>query len=84
MPNETYGPPLAGRRNLYNTMDHCYGRDDVMTVAALGAAPLRLKEEKHNLFMYLYVSLMMSCLFFPQFYTNQLPMISFQSRWNKK
>lgn len=50
MPNETYGPPLAGRRSLYNTMDHCYGRGDVMTVTALGAAPLRLKEEKHSLF----------------------------------
>lgn len=32
MPNKTYGQLLPESRSLYNTMDHCYGMGDVMTV----------------------------------------------------
>lgn len=52
MPNKTYGPPLAGSRSLYNTMDHCYGTDDVMT--ALRSVLLLFtfsSREKHIIFI---------------------------------
>lgn len=32
-----------GARSLYNTMDHCYGRDDVMSVLAAAAAAAALR-----------------------------------------